>query len=76
MIDSILGLEDELIRASAEGLYIHNLFQRDDGSWQANVRFEPMKYKKDSGVMISDFCISDSPRDALKEAIDKILEVK
>lgn len=42
-----MSLDAAIERANSLGLRVHNLFQRDDGTWQANVRRRKADAKHD-----------------------------
>jgi hypothetical protein len=62
-----MNLDAAIERASALGLKVHNLFQRDDGLWQANVRRRRPDMKHDYHHQ---FGKGDTPGFALNYAIE------
>ena len=62
------SLENLIREARDEGFYINNLFQHDNGSWQANLR----TIKPDSGPSLH-FAYGKGPRAALRKAIQSAI---
>ncbi len=57
-------LEDLIHEANDTGFYINNLFQLDNGTWQANLR----TIKRDNGPGFH-FAYGKGPRTALRKAL-------
>lgn len=73
-----MTLEDAIAAANAMGLHVQNLFEREDGLWQANVR-EKTKMKANSKTIgdreyYHQYSITTTPTDALIEAINIAVE--
>jgi len=60
-----LTLEDLIASINSEGWIVNNLFQRNTGVWQANLRSTDDRY-------FTEFGLGQSPFEALSEALSKI----
>lgn len=58
-----MNTDAEIARIVAAGWRVNNLFQRDDGRWQANLR---------SPAGCTDFAVAATPCAALKACADKM----